>query len=100
MLTFEEAKIIGRDACVEKLGREFVYKYRNKTVTAYGDYSDEGVALCYVGVDDDPSEVVYKGYLILSARNQKSNAIPYSASCNVKLSDGTVEFLECYLPEN
>ena len=43
MLSVNEAKIIGRDACIDKLGRTFVEKYKEDSVAEYGDFSDEGI---------------------------------------------------------
>lgn len=98
MLTFEEAKRIGKNACIEKIGREFYEKYKAFSVTAYGDFNDEGVTFCYIGVDTQPPKENDSKTLILSDR-EKKNAFPFSASCNVHLSNGAVEFLECKLPE-
>ena len=98
MLTLDEAKKIGRDACIEKIGREFYEKHKESSSTAYGDFSEEGVVFCYVGVDDKPIMNVNSGVLILS--NQlKKNPIPFCASCNVSLENGSIEFLDCKLPE-
>lgn len=97
MLTFNEAKTIGRNACIEKLGKSFYEKYKNSSTTAYGDFSDEGIAFCYVGIDDQPMVAEHTETLILSNKAKK-NPIPFSASCNVHLQDGTIDFLECKLP--
>ena len=97
MLTVIEAKIIGRDACIDKLGREFVEKYKENSVAAYGDFSDEGIVFCYIGVSDKPFADTYSGSLILS--EEKSRKMPYGVSCNVYLKDGSVEFLECSIPQ-
>jgi len=98
MLTFKEAKIIGLRACVDKLGRDFFEKYKKNSTFAYGDFSDEGIAYCYVGVSDKPYDKTYSGSLTLSKRGKK-NAIPFCASCSVSLEDGKIEFLECKLPQ-
>lgn len=97
MLTIKEAKIIGRDACIEKIGREFVEKYRENSVAAYGDFSDEGIVFCYVGVSDKPFADTYSGSLVLSKRVKKKE-MPYGVSCNVRLEDGEIEYLECKIP--
>lgn len=95
MLTFEEAKKIGKNACIEMLGRSFYEKYIDSSTTAYGDFSEDGVIFCYVGVNDHPQKNENVQSLILSS----TNPIPYSASCNVQLEDGKVIFLECKLPQ-
>ena len=99
MLTFKDAKIIGTRACIDKLGKEFFEKYKENSTSAYGDFADEGVTYCYVGVSDKPFDDTYSGSLILSKRGKK-NAIPFSASCLVNLKNGIVEFLECTLPRS
>ena len=50
MLSVEAARKIGINACIDKLGREFVLAHRDRATSAYGE-SDEGV-FCFVGVDD------------------------------------------------
>ncbi len=96
MLTVHEAKIIGRDACIDKLGRAFVEKYKDDSVAEYGDFSDEGIVFCYVGVSDKPYENIYPGLLVLSESPDRK--MPYGVSCNVYLEDGNIEFLECKVP--
>lgn len=98
MLTFKDAKLIGTRACIDKLGKDFFEKHKENSTSAYGDFSDEGVTYCYVGVNDKPFDDTYSGSLILSKRGKK-NAIPYSASCLVSLESGEVKFLECSLPK-
>jgi len=97
MLTVSEAKKIGRDACIEKIGRAFVEKHKENSVAAYGDFSDEGIVFCYIGVSDKPFTDTYSGSLILS--EEKNRKMPYGASCNVHLEDGNIEFMECHLPQ-
>ena len=97
MLTFHEAKIIGKKACIDKIGILFYEKYRNSSTTAYGDFSEEGVVFCYVGVDDQPIEAMPTEPLVLSNEAHK-NPIPYFASCNVILESGEMFFLDCALP--
>ena len=50
MLTFEDAKKIGIDACAEKIGRSFIREYADTSSTGYGDAEDH--AFCYIGVDN------------------------------------------------
>lgn len=97
MLTFDEAKVIGKNACIEKIGYEFYEKYRNSSTTAFGDFSEEGIAYCYVGVDDQPIETIPSEPLVLSNKAY-NNPIPFFASCNVVLESGAIMFLECALP--
>lgn len=97
MLTVSEAKKIGRDACIEKIGRAFVEKHKENSVAAYGDFSDEGIVFCYIGVSDKPFTDTYSESLVLS--EEKNRKMPYGASCNVHLEDGNIEFIECNLPQ-
>lgn len=91
MLTYEEARKIGVEACVDRIGRDFVNKYWNSSCPAYADMED--YAYCFLGVDDS------------DGRNDTDNAkltsgdhFPYIARCNVRYSDGNIEFLDCVLP--
>ena len=65
MLTCDEARALGRNACIQKIGIEFYEKYRTSATIAYGDFSEEGVVFCYVGVDDQPMEDTPSEPLIL-----------------------------------
>ncbi len=91
MLTFEEAKKIGIDACVDQIGREFFMKYKDTSCPAYADMEDH--AYCFVGVDNTNERYDSVPLMLTS-----SNKFPYMASCNVRYSDGRIEFLECRLP--
>ena len=46
MLTYEKAKEIGREACIDRLGRDFVMRYRDTSSSAYSDREDH--AYCFV----------------------------------------------------
>nr|WP_302141082.1 hypothetical protein [uncultured Schaedlerella sp.] len=95
MLTFEEARKIGLDACAEKLGRNFVRKYAGTSSTAYGDAEDH--VYCFIGVSDQPRKPYQEGdKIILSSAPE--DQFPYMASCNVWYENGKIEFLECILP--
>ena len=94
MLTFEQARKIGIEACVDRLGRDFVMKYRDTSCPAYGDWEDR--AYCFVGVDN--SEGRYgdgKTFKLTS-----TGKWPYSARCTVRYEDGKIEFLDCIIPEH
>lgn len=92
MLTYEQAKEIGREACIDRLGREFVMQYRDTSSPAYADMQDH--AYCFVGVDNTPERYDPVPLILTS-----TNRFPFLASCNVRYSDGAVEFLDCVLPE-
>ena len=92
MLTLEQAKTIGINACIEKLGKEFVENHADTTSSAYGRHDNE--VFCFVGVNLEPRRV-YDGTLRLSSEAKPT----YRASCNVSLRDGNTTFIECVLPE-
>jgi hypothetical protein len=47
----EAARQIGINACVERLGKDFVEKHKETSTCAFGE-SEDGV-FCFVGVDDE-----------------------------------------------
>ena len=91
MITYEKAREIGVDACIDKLGRDFVMKHRDTSSSAYGDRGDH--VYCFVGVDDKPAPKMDNGLVLTSDTN-----FPYVARCTVSYSDGKIEFLDCVLP--
>ena len=48
MITFEQARRAGIDACIDRLGREFVTKHRETACSAYGDRGDYRCTVSYV----------------------------------------------------
>ena len=95
MLTFNEARIIGIQACVNKLGYDFVRKNEELSCTAYGDEADH--AFCFVGVGIEAGSPKADGSIVLDDSPERK--FPFSASCNVDYADGTVTFLDCVLPQ-
>ena len=93
MISYERARRIGVEACIDKLGREFVMKHRDSSGSAYGDRGDH--AYCFVGVDDKPVMKMDKGLMLTS-----DSHFPFVARCTVRYSDGKIDFLECVLPDN
>ena len=92
MITYEKARKMGINACIDKLGREFVTRYQETSSSGYGDRGDH--AFCFVGVDDRP-EPEMTNKLILTSNGK----FPYIARCNVRYSDGMIDFLDCVLPK-
>lgn len=92
MLSVEAARKIGINACIDKLGREFVLAHREYATSAYGENGDE--VYCFVGVDKDFQSQNTRELLILDSRSKFS----YRASCNVSLRDGKPSFIECVTP--
>lgn len=93
MLNIETARKIGINACIDKIGRDFVMAHKEFATSAYGE-NEDGV-FCFVGVGDSCQSENSDEILILDSHSQ----FPYRASCNVNLSDGGTEFLECVLPK-
>lgn len=91
MITYEKAREIGIDACIDKLGRDFVMKHKDSSSSAYGDRGD--YAYCFVGVNDKPDVKMEDGLLLTS-----NSHFPFVARCKVSYLDGEVSFLECVLP--
>ena len=91
MLTYESARQKGIEACIDRLGRDFVQKYRATSSSGGGDRGDH--AYCYVGVDDRPDPDMSEELVLTS-----NGKFPYVARCNVRYTDGEIEFLECILP--
>ena len=95
MMTYEDARKKGLDACVKKIGIDFVKKYSDKACSAYGDRED--FAFCFVGVSDRPDAYYDSQGLVLDGNGFSD--WPYQACCNVWYNDGHIEFLDCKLPE-
>jgi hypothetical protein len=91
-LDVETARQIGINACVEKLGRDFVEKYKETSTCAYGE-SEDGM-FCFVGVDD-----VEKNGCDYALVLDSTSRFPYSASCVVSLENGAVTWREVVVPE-
>ena len=92
MLTYEEARKIGVNACIDRLGRDFVTRHRDNACSAFGDRADH--ASCFVGVSDQPIQPMTDGLRLTS-----DDQFPFDARCNVAYSDGTITFMECVLPQ-
>lgn len=86
MLTVEVARKVGINACIDKIGREYVLSHKDCATSAYGECAD-GV-YCFVGVDTEYRSLNSDRVLILDGRSRFS----HSASCNVDLETGAVSF--------
>ncbi len=91
MITYEDAKDIGINACIDKLGRSFVMTNKDSFCSADGDRGDH--LYCFVGVSDKPLPTMDDGLLLTS-----NDQFPYIARCTVDYLDGHVNFLDCVLP--
>lgn len=90
MLTVAEARKIGIKACMDKIGYDFCMSNKDNATTGYTE--EEGFVYCYVGVSDKSPDTLQAGLLFTATK------FPFSASCNVRLVDGKIDFLECHLP--
>lgn len=90
MITVEEAKNIGIQACIKKLGAKFVKDNAGNSSAGYGKRKES--VYCFVGVDDSATDKS-QGLLLDSVK------FPYRVSCEVSLIDGAITFLECIVPQ-
>lgn len=95
MLTIKEAARIGINACIDKIGRDFVLAHRGNGTSGYGENEEENSVYCYVGVDDKPYVSPYPDDVLVLDSESK---FPYYAKCNVSLTDGTTTFIDYALP--
>ena len=93
MLSFEQAKTIGVDACIDRLGRDFYMQYRDTSSSGYGDMDDR--AYCFVGINDADNRYDERPLTLTS-----NNSFPYRASCTVRYEDGGIDFIEYTTPEH
>ena len=87
MITVEEAKRMGIEACVNEIGRDLVLANQDKATMACGVI--ENSVYCFVGVDMEERREK-SGDLILDSISK----FTYQASCKVSLTDGDIMF-EC-----
>ena len=94
MLTHEEAKTKGINACIDKLGRDFFNenKKEGKCCTAHGEH--DGKMFCYVGVDHVITEEDFKRPMLTSKPKAE-----YRVSCDVDMQTGEITFIEVILPK-
>ena len=96
MLTMETARKIGVNACIDKLGRNFVLKYRESSTASYTTEADEnGNVFCFVGVDNNPASRKHDPDVLILDGTSK---YPYYVSCNVNLNTEKVEFVDVAIP--
>ena len=77
MLNVEMAIEIGINACIDKLGREFVRTHREQAVAAFAEY--ENGVFCFVGVDEGTVHENSDTVFILDS----CSVFPYRVSCYV-----------------
>ena len=86
MITYDEAREIGIEACINRLGREFVLRHRDTSTSAYSVKPENGMVFCYVGVDDRPQKPVDLKRIVLDSITR----FPHYASCYVDMRTGEV----------
>ena len=94
MLDLETARTIALNACLDKLGREFVFENRDYATSGFGE-SECGV-FCFVGIDLVKNFQNKDGLLLLDSCSK----FTYRVSCHVNLLDGIPSFIECVTPES
>lgn len=96
MLTVKEARKIGIQACINKIGYEFCKKHADNATSAYSVL--DGIVNCFVGVSDEPApdcDISKVDKLVLTSGKNW----PYVARCNVYMEDGRIDFLEHRYPK-
>lgn len=89
MISVEEAKRIGINACIDKIGRELCREYADNGVSGYGRRDNR--IECFVGLNDEhvePIDIDNVTELVLSDQRDWK----YLAECSVDLKDGAVKF--------
>ena len=94
MLSVKEARKIGIDACIEKIGVEFWEKHKDHAVYAHGEKEGYKVG-CFVGISDQPEPDLDT----VNIRLSPGNDWPYYADCDVDRKTGEIEFDEFVVPE-
>jgi hypothetical protein len=97
MLTVEEARKAGINACVDLIGRDFVVQNKDSATSAYSlNGTKYGSVYCFVGVGEREKRE-NDGAITLDSTSK----FKYQASCSVSLIDGMVAFNEalCVVPK-
>lgn len=92
MLNLDTARKIGIDACIDKLGRDFVIANQDNASSGYGE-TEEGM-YCVVCVTDEPGPELPPGVLQLDG----GPPWKYRASCIVNLENGALTFMDVVCP--
>ena len=85
MLSIEEARKIAINACTDKLGKDFVEKYKDSSVFALGVW--DGQVYCYIGVNCKNIEIKSKELLL------DEEKFEYCSSCLVDLETGNISYI-------
>ena len=97
MLTYEDARKKGIEACFRELGEDFTENRAQvfRSASAYNE--KKGEIFCIVAADTKPhglrQDVVIREIEGLPVE-LPDDSYPYRVSCIISLGDGSVEFLE------
>ncbi len=91
MLAVDSARKRGINACIDKLGRDFVMAHKDTSSSAWGE--TENIVYCFVGVGEELPDT-HPGLIVLDSTSK----FPYRASCNVDRESGNLDFIECIVP--
>ena len=83
MLSVEEAKQVGKTACIEKIGRENYEKYGEFSCFAWGE-NTPGILTCSVGMNKTSSQSTK---LMLTSGKEWD----FFVACDVNMQDGNIE---------
>lgn len=92
MLTEKEAKKLGINACIKKLGYDFCKKYKNNSTSCWG-MEDKNTMYCYIGLSTEPEEEL-DIEKVTELTLDKKGKFPYSTSCLVNMENGKITFLK------
>lgn len=97
MLTAEEARKAGINACIDLIGRDFVMQNKDSATSAYSLAATKyGAVDCFVGVGDREKRENDRALVLDS-----TSKFQYQAVCSVSLIDGMITFNEniCVVPQ-
>ena len=97
MLTADQARHVGIDACIEKIGREFVRDNADRVASVYGEH--EGFVYCFVGISKELKRCL-ESTTPNMLRLTSDNSPLYRASCDVAIKDGSITFIETVVPKS
>jgi len=91
MLSLEEAKYLGKLACVLKLGKGFCKRHQENFIVTYDNSHSEENVFCYCGFAQE-LESQYIGML------EEEETVPYFVSCFIDRNLEIITFTEWCVP--
>jgi len=89
MLSVEEAKRIGINACIDKIGRDLCREYADNGVSGFGRRDNK--VECFVGLNDEHSAPVDPDNITRLVLTHKRDW-KYLVECSVDMQDGAIRF--------